>query len=84
MVFFKPKIPIWVNFGVPCNERPFGLFYFHFVNLRPFGVFSPFWYAVPLKIWQPFSKVIDAKELYVLERAQFDNADIVVLPKAEI
>jgi hypothetical protein len=20
-IFFKPKIPIWVNFGVSCNER---------------------------------------------------------------
>jgi purine-cytosine permease-like protein len=33
----KPKIPIWVNFGVSCNGRcwyilwPFGLFYIHLV-----------------------------------------------------
>jgi hypothetical protein len=45
-----------------------GLFYSHLVYLRPFGIFcdhlvycmygylvylSPFWYVVPLKIWQP-------------------------------
>jgi hypothetical protein len=33
---FKPKMPIWVNFGGSCNGRcwyilwPFGLFYGHF------------------------------------------------------
>jgi hypothetical protein len=34
-LFFKPKIPIWVNFGGPCNGKswymlkPFGQFYGH-------------------------------------------------------
>jgi hypothetical protein len=49
---FKTKTPIWVNFGVSCNERyldillPFGLFYCHLVYfiaiwniLLPFGIF---------------------------------------------
>jgi hypothetical protein len=53
--FFKPKIPIWVNFGGSCNGKcwyirsillPFGLFYGHLVY------FPPFWYIVPRKIWQ--------------------------------
>jgi hypothetical protein len=50
---FKPKIPIWVNFGGSCNGRrwyilwPSGLFYGHC------GMFFLFWYVVPRKIWQP-------------------------------
>jgi hypothetical protein len=57
---FKPKIQIWVTFGVYCNERrgqflrPFGLFYSHLVYYVVILVyFSPFWYVVPRKIWQP-------------------------------
>jgi hypothetical protein len=44
---FKPKIPIWVNFGASCNGKvcfipwPFGTFYGHLVI---FGTFPPFWY----------------------------------------
>jgi hypothetical protein len=40
-IFFKPKIPIWVNLGGSCNGRcwyvicPFGLFYGYLVY---FGV----------------------------------------------
>jgi hypothetical protein len=43
--------------------RPFGIFYRHFGNLWPFGTFcihlvhfSPFWYHLPRKIWQPCCK----------------------------
>jgi hypothetical protein len=49
---FKPKLPIWVNFGGSCNGRclytlwPFGIFYGHLVyftaiwsTLKPFGIF---------------------------------------------
>jgi hypothetical protein len=65
---FKPKIPLWVNFGGSCNWRcwhilwPFGLFYFHLVystygHLVYFGIFFPFWYVVPRKIWQPWSHI---------------------------
>jgi hypothetical protein len=42
---FKPKVPIWVNFGGSCNGRywyilwPFGQ---HI--LQPFGIFVPIWY----------------------------------------
>jgi hypothetical protein len=63
---FKPKIPIWINFGGSYNERcwyilgPFGLFQGHLVyfeavlsTLWPFGIFFPFWYVAPRKIWQP-------------------------------
>jgi hypothetical protein len=53
MVFFKPKIPIWVNFWalewkmmvyfmVICNSlQAFGIFYGHLVMLWQFGIFSP-------------------------------------------
>jgi hypothetical protein len=52
---FKPKIPIWVNFGGSYNGRckaiwsillPFGILYGYF------GIFFPFWNVVPRKIWQ--------------------------------
>jgi hypothetical protein len=44
---FKPKISVWVNFGVSCNERFwkilcwFGLFYCHLVY------FWSYWYIFP-------------------------------------
>jgi hypothetical protein len=50
-LFFKPKIPIWVNFGRCCHELllPFYIFYDqleYFIAilyiLWSFGVFSPF------------------------------------------
>jgi hypothetical protein len=60
---FKPKIPIWVNFGGPRNEKggynlwPFGIYYFHLVHfmviwviLWPFGIF---WYIVSRKSGNP-------------------------------
>jgi hypothetical protein len=66
MVFFKPKIPIWINFGGSCNGRcwfilrPLGLFYDYWVYfvavwyfLLSFGIFFPFWYVGEGKIWQP-------------------------------
>jgi hypothetical protein len=48
---FKPKIPIWVNFVVSCNERcweilwPSGLFYCRFVYFMTvwYNLWS-FWY----------------------------------------
>jgi hypothetical protein len=61
---FKPKIPIWVNFGGPYA----GIFYGHLeyftviCNISwPFGnivviwyrYFPAFWYIVSRKIWQP-------------------------------
>jgi hypothetical protein len=63
---FKPKIPIWVNFEGLAMEN-LGIFYDHLVYvtaigniLWPFGIFcghlvyfSPFWYFLPRKIWQP-------------------------------
>jgi hypothetical protein len=69
-LIFKPKIPIWVNFGGSCIERCWFLYvYGHLVyfkairySLRPCGVvtylecFFPFWYVVPRKIWQPWRK----------------------------
>jgi hypothetical protein len=44
---FRPKIPIWVNFGGPghgkCRYilRPSGIFCDHLVIKWPFGIFSP-------------------------------------------
>jgi hypothetical protein len=42
---FKPKIPVWVNFGGCCDGRwnillPFGLFYGHL------AYFTTFWYIL--------------------------------------
>jgi hypothetical protein len=61
---FKPKIPIWVNFGGSCNG---GCMYLHTYILWSlgifcgpldilllFGTFFPFWYVGPRKIWQPW------------------------------
>jgi hypothetical protein len=36
--------------------RPFGIFY-----IRLFGIFFQFWYVVPRKIWQPWSRVSSPK-----------------------
>jgi hypothetical protein len=65
MCVFKPKIPILVNFGRPCNGRcwyflrPFCPFYGRMVFFWPFGTFCShlvyffqFWYVVLRKIWQ--------------------------------
>jgi hypothetical protein len=60
---FKPKIPVWVNFGGPQNEKSFNIFdhleYFTAIwyNLLPFGIFCgrlvyvffPYWYVWPKK-----------------------------------
>jgi hypothetical protein len=53
---FKPKIPIWINFGGPFMAiwsilPPLGIVCGHLVY---FGIFFPFWYVVPRKIWQPW------------------------------
>jgi hypothetical protein len=66
---FKPKIPIWVNFGSPWNRKcchilqPFGI-HLHtsiWYNLWPFGIvcgnlvyFFSFGLFGPRKIWQPW------------------------------
>jgi hypothetical protein len=64
---FKPKFPIWVNFGGSCNGRcwyitwPFCLlnsYLIYFVATRYIfwllGIFFPFWYFAPRKIRQPW------------------------------
>jgi hypothetical protein len=58
---FRPKIPVWVNLGRSCNRRcwyclwPICLFYGHLVYiLWSFGIFFPFWFVLPRKIWQPW------------------------------
>jgi hypothetical protein len=67
---FKPKIPTWVNFGGPLNEKcwyvlcPFRIHYVHLVcifygELLICGnflvhAFPPFWYIVSGKTWQPY------------------------------
>jgi hypothetical protein len=49
---FKPKIPIWVNFGGSLNGRCWYIMYmavwsilrsFWYI-IRPFGIFFPHWY----------------------------------------
>jgi hypothetical protein len=60
---FKPKVPIWVNFGGPYNGRCWHIFWqFGLLYLHPFGVFYvhlvhlfPFWYVACRKIWQPWT-----------------------------
>jgi hypothetical protein len=65
---FKPKIPIWVNFGVPWIGKCWYilwqsvLFYGHlgysmtiWSILCLFGSFFRFVYHVPRKIWQPWT-----------------------------
>jgi hypothetical protein len=72
---FKPKIPIWVNFGGSSNGKCRYLyvnlvdFMATWYSLWPFGIFkviwhifSPFWYVVPRKIWQPWD--LTRKKLY--------------------
>jgi hypothetical protein len=39
---FKPKIPIKVNFGGPCNGRCYVKFMAIWSILRPFGIFYSF------------------------------------------
>jgi hypothetical protein len=70
---FKPKILIWENFAGSCNGRcwyilwTLGPFYTAFCYiLLTFGIvrgklvyFTPFWYFVPRKIWQPCSLVVE-------------------------
>jgi hypothetical protein len=66
--FFKPKIPIWVNFGGPWNGKcwsilwPFGIYYGNSVYFMAIWwvscnlVYFPlFWYIVSRKIWQPWT-----------------------------
>jgi hypothetical protein len=46
---FKPKIPIWVNFGGPWNGKgwyilwPFGIYCGHLVHLKPIGNLLAIW-----------------------------------------
>jgi hypothetical protein len=50
---FKPKIPLWVNFGGSYNGRCwcilwlFGLFSSFWYILWPFGIFLVIWYIPP-------------------------------------
>jgi hypothetical protein len=58
---FKPKIPIWVNFGGPSNGKCcFGIFYWYLDNVWQFGIvcsnllyFSHFGILGARRIWQP-------------------------------
>jgi hypothetical protein len=60
---FKPKLPLWVNFGgFSCMENvglgmyftPFGIFSGHLEYFKVI-LLSLFWYVTPRKIWQPCS-----------------------------
>jgi hypothetical protein len=61
----KPKIPIWVNFGKPWIEKieyyivicNMHVYYGHLVFIMAIWHFSPFWYIMKRKIWQPWSSV---------------------------
>jgi hypothetical protein len=43
-----------VHFTVFCNRYFMDIWY----GLCAFGIFFPFWYFVPRKIWQPCSRVL--------------------------
>jgi hypothetical protein len=76
---FKPKIPIWVNFGGSCNGscwyillsfgvcilRPFGIFCGHLVYFWSFGVF--------LVIWCIFGHLIYFSSSGILYQANSDH-----------
>jgi hypothetical protein len=47
--------------------------------LWPFGIFSPFWYIVPRKIWQPGDSAVDP--LLRLFRQKFLLADFYHPPR---
>jgi hypothetical protein len=49
---FKPKILIWVNFGGTCNGRCWYMLW----TYKYMVYFPPFWYVLPRKIWQPWSR----------------------------
>jgi hypothetical protein len=64
--FSNKKCQFWVNFKGPCSWRcwyflwPLGLCNVTSILFgilcgfkMPFSIFSPFWYVVPRKIWQP-------------------------------
>jgi hypothetical protein len=58
-IVFKPKIQIWVNFEGLAMEDD-GIFYGLLVRFTVLFIlyanlvyFSPLWYFVPRKIWQP-------------------------------
>jgi hypothetical protein len=50
---FKPKIPMWVNFGGPYNKKCWYILWSIGIFCRPFGIFWPFgsivviWYIFP-------------------------------------
>jgi hypothetical protein len=44
---FNPKIPTWANLGGSTNGK----------MLVYFVCFSPFWYVLPRKIWQPWASL---------------------------
>jgi hypothetical protein len=69
---FKPKMPIWVNFGGPCDGRcwyilwPFGLFDGHLAIFYGFLVYvMVIWYIFPVLV--SFSK----KNLATLAGSRF-------------
>jgi hypothetical protein len=96
MDFFKPKIPIWVNFGGPKMGkcwyvlRPFGIFYEHlgnfmniWYNLCSFGTFFRFWYHAPRKIWQPCLPRASVTDFQTLDRSLQKFPSNLKLPKFE-
>jgi hypothetical protein len=80
---FKPKIPIWVNFGGPWIEKCWNIYghWEYLMDIRgilwPFVTFFVhlvhfyrFWYHVPRKIWQPWpilGKLVGIKIVNICE-----------------
>jgi hypothetical protein len=85
---FKPKIPIWENFGRSWNGRCYGhLGYFthgHLVYsvaiwyiLLSFSIFSPFWYMYQEKSGNPNSSdILQNLALFWTKNAQFFGENI--------
>jgi hypothetical protein len=47
--YIVPKIPIWVNFGGPCNGRCWYISW-------PFGLFTAIWYKYFMVVWYIFPR----------------------------
>jgi hypothetical protein len=82
MVYFKQKIPIWVNFNIyyiKCWYKlcPFGIYFAYlvcFVVIGYFcGNFTPVWYIVTRKIWHPWSATVCIAWIFLVPYGVFSR-----------
>jgi hypothetical protein len=65
---FKPKIPIWINFGGPCNGRCLYI-------LWTFGIFSAIWYTYFTAIWNIWLQFGNFSPFGMLHQEKSGNPD---------